>query len=354
MNSNLLLDQIRQLPEYDDHQFLMCQHDKEGNLDGFIAIHRRGKQDCTFGATRYWTYDNPLNAARDALHLSKTMSYKAALAGLNYGGAKGVIIKTPKNQRQKRKLLKAYAQNITFLKGGFITGADVGISSDDVKFMRRVSPYMVGIHYDPVRFTSHGLYVSLQATNKVLFDTDDIAGRSFAIQGIGKVGASLIERIYQQAQSIYVSDVNQSVLRRIKKQYPEIIIVEPEEIYSQSVDYFSPCALGKTLNEKNIKKLQCKAIVGSANGQLENPSIGKKLQEQGILYAPDYVVNAGGLISVVDEYENKIHSIKRVSKRVDGLYLRLKGIYQISESTQQPTNVVADNVAKDIIDKYSK
>lgn len=343
-----ILNEIEKSPEFDDHKFVSFLYDRESGLRGFIAIHRGNTKHPAFGATRFWNYESEFEALRDVLKLSKAMSYKAALSGLKYGGAKGVIMRSPIIEKNKKLAFKIYAERVNYLSGHFITGADVGISKQDVKEMHRVSPYMVGVKADPVKFTTLGIYYSIRVCLEQRFGSEKIEGRTFAIQGLGKIGSDILEMLYERGGKIYAADINQAIVRKIKIRFPDINIVKPSQIHKQEVDVFSPCALGNCINHSNIKELRCKIIAGGANNQLEDVRVGKKLHKSGILYAPDYVVNAGGLISVVDEFEYKDYRVKRVKERVAKIGKSLRKIIRKSERENRATNLVADEMAEEV------
>ncbi len=344
------LDNITKLKYFDDHKLICLIYNDKVKLRGYIAIHRGNTKHPAFGATRIWNYQSSDEAIIDALKLSKTMSYKAALAGLHCGGAKAVIIAKDGLQISNRNdFLKSYTEKVNFLGGHFVTGADVGIDRKDVIYMRRYSPYFVGVKADPVRFTGLGLLYSIQACVKEVFGSEKLNGRSFAIQGVGKVGSELLKLIYKYSDKIYISDINESTLKSVKEKYPKVRVVSVQEIYKQKVDVFSPCALGNCLNKENTNKLRCSIIVGGANCQLENEEIGLNLHKSGILYAPDYVVNAGGLISVYDEYENGNYRIKRVHRRLGRIVKSMKTILAESAKLKTPPYVCADGIAKNIL-----
>lgn len=332
---------------FDKHSLVSFVTDPKTGLQGFVAIHRGSATVPAFGATRITSYKNITDALTDALRLSRFMSYKAALAGLPYGGAKGVIIE-PKKISHRTPLFKSYAEKINLFDGNFITGADVGVTQADVKIMKKLSPSFVGVSVDPVYYTALGILASARVAVKQAFGSSSFKDRSFAIQGVGKIGGAFLDLIYPEAKKIIVTDTDSKQLSKIKKQYPKIVVVAPQDIYKQEVDVFSPCALGHSLNTKTITKLKAKVIVGGANDQLETPSVGELLHKLGILYAPDYVVNAGGLISVVDEYEHKSVNEKRLTERVNNIGKTVKKILDISQKTGEATNLVADKLAEKI------
>lgn len=344
-------ESIENIQGFDKHRLVSFFYDEKTNLKGFIAIHRGGLHYPSFGATRIWPYDTEEEALHDALKLSKTMSYKSALAGLKYGGAKAVIISSPTLIKNKNELLEAYAKKVNYFSGHFITGADVGITEKDVQILKKYSPYIVGTRVDPVKFTINGIFQSVQICLREVYGNDKLENRSFALKGLGKVGFGLLEKIGKQASKIYVADIDKNRLKEAINRYNNIEIVEPLEIEKQPVDVFSPNALSNCINGQNINKLRCKIIVGGANCQLENSNMGELLYKLGILYAPDYVVNAGGLISVVDEYEHKDYDEERINFRVNKIKTTLKNIFEISKKKKKATNLVADEISKEISDK---
>ena len=348
---SLLNFEIERLKDFDNHRLVVILNDPSCGLKGFISIHRSSDSLPSFGATRYWKYKSELAALTDSLRLSKNMSYKSALAGLKYGGAKAVILNS--THHNKSKQLKSYAQRVNSLGGKFVTGADVGIDDKDLKVLASESDYVVGKKSDPASFTSHGVLFSIQTCLQQVYGDDRIEGRTFAIQGIGKTGIQLLSLLYIQAKKIYVSDIDDAKLKYVKKKFPKVHIVNPWEIYKRRVDIFSPCALGNTINNDNVTTLRCKIIAGSANNQLENVGIGRSLQKMDILYAPDYVVNAGGLIAVVDEYEHKNFDQNRVEKRIKNIRKTLQIIFDRHKKTKKATNIIANKMAEKIFNNSS-
>jgi len=345
--------EIEKLPEFDDHKLVSFVFDEKADLRGYIAIHRGGSKIPALGATRLWRYDSESDALRDALRLSRLMSYKAALAGLKYGGAKGVIIETPAAVRNRDHLFQVYAQKVHSLGGRFVTGTDVGVTDEDVKIMKKITPYVIGSQLDPAYFTAVGVVHSIQACLKRVFGSDTLTGRSFAIQGVGKTGSHLLRLIADQAKTIYVADIDSEKVKKVKWEYPSVKIVPPDRIHEQAVDVFSPSALSGALNSKSVPSLKCKIVAGSANNQLAEDYAGEILNKLGILYAPDYVVNAGGLMSVVDEYENRHSSKRRILKKVAKIKRTLEGIFDQSKRERRATNFIADEIAEKIFNNHS-
>lgn len=341
---------IEYLPEFDDHRFVSFLYDQKSGLRGFIAIHRGGSLECpAFGATRCWKYRSEEEAARDSLRLSRLMSYKAALANIPYGGAKGVIM-APTEKRDQ--VLKSYAERVNFLGGRFITGTDAGIDDRDLKVMGGVSSYLVGFRADPSKYTALGLFKAMGASLEEKFGNKDIKGRSFAIQGLGKVGTSFLKLIYPKAATIYAADVDKERVRIIQKRFPRVHIVSAASIHRQKVDVFSPCALSHAINRETIPQLDCSIVAGAANNQLEDKSAGELIYKRDILYAPDYAANAGGLISVVDEYEHKKFDLVRLGRQVNKVGDTLAEIFARSRKEKRPTNIIADEIAEKKFNGY--
>lgn len=343
---------LRSLLDFDDHKLVSYFHDEKTGLRGFIAVHRKNPKFPSFGATRLWQYESELDALKDALRLSRGMSYKAALAGLPSGGAKGVIMYDPKFDKNRKRFLETYAESINLLKGNFVTGTDVGLFQEDLPIMKKKSKYIVGFNNISTECTAIGLYNSIKVALGNTFNSDSPRGRTFAIQGAGKIGTELIRLLYEDAKLIYVSDIDPKRLRKITSIYPRLKVVSPTAIHRTTVDVFSPCALNHSLSSKTITKLDCRIIVGGANNQLESEEIGDLLFKLGILYAPDYVVNAGGLISVVDEYQNKRLNKTRVMKRIEHINHVLDTIILESRRQKKGTNRVANEMAERIFNKY--
>ena len=335
---------------FDDHQIVSYIFDKKTGLSGYISIHRGNGKTPAFGATRIWNYESDEYALIDSLRLSKLMSYKAAMAGLHCGGAKATIIFPKDGIADRKEFFKSYAKKVNYFSGRFITGADVGVGADDVKIMRRHSKYIVGVLADPVRFTGLGIYLAMQACLKEVFGSENILGKSVAIQGVGKVGQSVLKLIYPCTKNIFITDIDSDTLKQVTTKYPLVKVVSPLEIQKQKVDIYSPCALSNCLNKKTAKELRCKIIAGGANNQLENDDIAENIHKQGILYAPDYVANAGGLISVYDEYEYGNYRIKRVEERVSVVKNNMIKIIKQSKKSGNNPSVVANNFADEITD----
>lgn len=354
MLQNLLAErpEIKDWEEFDDHRAVYGFKDEKLGLEGFIAIHRRNGHLPSFGATRLWNYVNAEAALKDALGLARTMSYKSAMAGLPYGGAKAVIIGNDKWKTNRVGLLSAYAQLINELEGAFITGTDVGINQDDLRILGQASDNFVGFNNDTTECTAAGVLDAMKVCLDKAFGTSDIAGRQFAIQGLGKIGSALARLVYKDAAQIYVSEVNQTNLETFKKEFPKCVVVPAEEIHKQAVDVYSPCALSHSITLKVASELACKIVCGGANNQLERDEVGNVLQNRDIIYAPDYVANAGGLISVADEYGHDEYSHDRVMKKVRAIKGTMEEVLAISTKIGEGANFVANMMAEKVFNGY--
>lgn len=328
----------------------------ESRLLGFIAIHRGNKKHPAFGATRIASYPNMPAALNDALDLSWLMSHKAALAGLPYGGGKGVLFDTSELRTKdgREHALKIYAGYLNRLDGRFITGSDAGVEQGDVHFLKQHSPHIVGVQEDPTKRTADGLLGSIKVILMHLFNDPDLSKRSFAIQGVGKVGSAMLDLLSKEGvRKIFISDIDQKRLDEASAQYPWVQVVSNDSITKENVDVFIPCALGGVISELVAQTINTKAIVGSANNQLKTAQAGDILFERGICYAPDFVVNAGGLISVVHEFEQEKNpaTTQQLDEKVDAIEERLRNILKESKAQNIPTHQIANMSARLSIDE---
>lgn len=340
---------LRQLPEFDNHKKVWLFKNREAGLHGFIAIHS-DKLGPAVGGTRYWAYKNENNAIRDVLRLSRAMSYKCALAGVKFGGGKAVIF-ADSNVKPTPKSLEAYASVINEINGQFFTGEDVGLVQSDIDYLRLYSRFIIGASRaagDPSPWAALGVFYSIRAVADKVFGKK-IGNISVSIKGLGKVGSSLCQLLYDEGAEIIAADVNKATVREMKLRFPKIKFVEPKNAHIQKVDFFSPCALGIELNPDKVLKLNCKAVCGGANNQLENPETAGALFLRGIFYVPDYISNSGGLINVVDELNKDGYNLSRVTKHVKKIYDRVEELIKLSKKTQKSPNVIAENMSSALL-----
>lgn len=322
--------------------------DPKTNLHCYIAIH-----DSTLGpalgGTRMYPYKKPEDALNDVLRLAKGMTYKSAVAEDGLGGGKSVIIGNPATDKNE-KLLLSFGQVINSLKGEYIAAEDVGTSPEDMVIIRRETPYVAALPTekssgDPSHFTAWGVFRGLQAISQKLWKTSSLAHRSVLIQGLGHVGSKLAYLLFWEGADLIFSDIDSTILHKNALRFGAKTVTA-DQVYTMPCDIFSPCAMGGILNEKTVPLLNCKSIGGSANNQLSNSEQGWKLMERGILYAPDYIINSGGVINAAAEFEPGGYDPKTSRDHVGYLYKRLIKIFEMSEKANKPPCNIADELAE--------
>ncbi len=331
---------------FKNHQAIHYFHDQASGLRSIIAIHSLGSANCAIGGARMYPYATEEDALNDALDLSQGMSLKSAMAKLPYGGAKAVIIGDPSKEKTP-KLLAAFAACVDSLNGTYKTSEDIGINLEDLKILTQFSPNVVGAAertVEPAVITSLGVFAGIKAACKYRYGKDNLNGKTIAVQGIGKVGMHLCERLDEDGASLIVSDIDEKALKRAQKNY-KAQIVPPTEICNTEAEVFAPCALGGSINSDCLKTLKADIIAGSANNQLANNSIGEDLKNCDILYAPDFVINAGGLIDVAAEIEG--YDYADICKKTEAIGESLKLIFQRAKETGQSTNAIAIEMARE-------
>lgn len=336
-----------QMDDYE--QVVFCQH-KESGLKAIIVIH-----DTTLGpalgGARMWTYNSEEEAIIDALRLAKGMTYKTSAAGVNLGGGKTVIIGDPKKDKNDA-MFRALGRFINNLNGQYITAEDVGTTVHDMDMIKMETDYVLGTSLesgasgDPAPITAYGIYKGMKAAAKEAFGTDSLTNKRVAVQGVGNVAYRLCEHLHREGAELIVTDINQDAVKRAVDEFGAKA-VDPDDIYAVDCDIFSPCALGAIINDKTIPQLKAKVIAGSANNQLESSKHGDLLHEKGILYAPDYVINSGGVINVSEEFTG--YNRENVMKKVEKIYDHLMRVFEIAKRDNIPTNVAADRMAEERI-----
>jgi leucine dehydrogenase len=280
-----------------EHEQVVLWTDPSCNYRGIIAIHNTALGPAV-GGTRFWNYASDAEASLDALRLSRGMSYKCAMAGLPFGGGKAVIIGDNKT-KDREQIFRAHGRFVESLKGRYITAEDIGTRPSDMEYVALETKYVAGLpghSGDPSPVTARGVFRSLQACAKHRWGSDDVTGRTVAIQGVGSTGYNLARELHQAGANLIVSDVDQEKVTRLVEEFGATALA-PSEIFAADADIFSPCAMGGIINDNSIAQLKAEVIVGSANNQLLEPRHGEVLNVMGILYAPDYVANAGGIIN---------------------------------------------------------
>lgn len=338
--------------EFDGHEHVAFYQDKVTGLKAIIAVHNSNLGHA-LGGCRMWPYANDEEAVRDVLRLSKGMTYKAAMAGLKQGGGKAVIIGDPRTEKTPEKML-AMGKFIDSLSGKYISAEDSGLTVDDLKLMAKQTKYVSGIqakyHFNsepadgnPAPSTAYGVYIGIKATVEYAMNSD-LEGVKVAIQGLGHVGIRLAKHLYEQGAKLYVTDMHSDIVEKAVKQF-SAIAVSPDDIFDLDVDVFAPCAMGAILNVENISRLKVKVIAGAANNQLATEECGQMLVDKGILYAPDYVINAGGIIDI---YHQSISSSDtKLRQHIEQISDTLVEIYRRAQSQCVASNIVANQIAEE-------
>lgn len=333
--------------KYFDNHFKIIKIDHNG-LKGFIAIHRHFKNFPSFGATRLYDYDDQKDALIDVLRLSHLMTYKSLAADLSYGGAKAVLFSNDFLFKDRVKFFQSYAEEINKLAGDFITGSDVGVYQQDVINMKKITPYVSGIKIDPSFYTALGVVTAMEKSFEFL-KLGNLTNKKIGIDGVGKVGYEILKILINKQVNIFVTDINKHLLEKIKNEFPQVNIVPVGQLHSKTLDIYCPCALSDVVTYDNYKNFQCRLIIGAANNQLVAPELGDLLWQKGIIYLPDYLINAGGLISVVNEYE-KVYDESLINNNVRAIGERLEKYFVQADKLNKPLHRLVDQA---VIDKLT-
>lgn len=339
-------------PEFDQHETVQFVDEPESGLKAIIAIHSTALGPAA-GGCRRWKYASNRDALTDVLRLSRGMTYKNAVAGLPFGGGKSVIIADDRAPKSP-ELFRAFGRAIESLGGRYITAEDVGIGIDDMRIVREETAYVSGLPQsgesaggDPSPWTARGVFLGIEAAARARLGAESLQGLRIAVQGVGNVGLHLCRMLADAGAVLLVADVNRDNLNRVKTEV-SVETVSPTDILFSDVDILAPCALGNVLNAQTIPKLKTSVVAGAANNQLSAEGDGKRLADRDILYAPDYVINAGGVISVAREYLGQ-SSEEEVREEVGRIPERLSRIFSASKKEGRPTNVIADELARSIV-----
>ena len=343
-------------PEFDQHECLHFVQDRDTGLKAIIAIHSTALGPAA-GGCRRWQYATDQHAVTDALRLSRGMTYKNAIAGLKFGGGKSVILAS-EDVPKSPELFRAFGRVVEGLGGKYITAEDVGCSVDDMRYVNEETNYVSGLPKsggeaggDPSPITALGVLLGIEAAVRFRLDKDSLEGISIAVQGVGHVGLHLCRLLHKAGATLIVADVNRANLELAKNELP-VTVVPPAEILFADVDVLAPCALGNVLTSQTIPKIKASVVAGAANNQLSDEQDGKRLADRDILYAPDYVINAGGIINVSHQYVGG-SSEDEVRNEVARIPARLQKIFEEALETQQPTNLIADELARRIVAEAS-
>jgi valine dehydrogenase (NAD+) len=335
--------------DLDGHEQVVFCADEASGLRAIIAIHSTALGPA-LGGTRFYPYADEAAALTDVLHLSRGMSYKAALAGLDLGGGKAVIIGDPATAKSEA-LLRAYGRFVQSLNGRYITACDVGTFSEDMDIVARECDWVTGRTTaqggagDSSVLTAYGVFQGMRAAAEVVWGRPSLAGRTVGIAGVGKVGHHLVEHLLEDGAAVVVTDVSPEAVRRVVDAHPEVRqVATVDELVAVDLDVYAPCALGDALTDEVVATLRARVVCGAANNQLAHDGIEKLLADAGILYAPDYCVNSGGLIQVADELAG--FDFERARHRAAGIYETTREVFRIAADEDIPPSVAADRMAE--------
>ncbi len=349
------LEIFTQLATYDHEQIVFCNDNATG-LKAIIAIHNTVLGP-GLGGTRVWNYSNEAEAINDVMRLSRGMTYKAAISGLNLGGAKAVIIGDA-SKIKTEALMRKFGRFVENLNGKYITAEDVNTTTKDMEYVNMETDHVVGLPEsmggggDPSPVTAYGVYMGMKASAKHVFGNDSLSGKKIAVQGIGKVGGHLLDYLHKEGAKLYISDINANVLSHYASSMGATVVTG-DDIYSLDIDVFAPCAMGAILNTENIAKLKCSIIAGAANNQLADETVhGPALMERGITYAPDFLINAGGLINVYQEHIG--YNKETAIRKAEHIFDVTAEILNISATEKIYTQKAAMNLAEKRINDVLK
>jgi leucine dehydrogenase len=340
-------------PSFANHEGVHAFYDEKTGLKALIAVHSTAR-GAAVGGCRMWNYASADEALEDVLRLSRGMSYKNAIADLEMGGGKSVIIGDSKTQKTP-ELFQAFGRAVHTLGGSYYSAEDVGVSVADIAEARKTTPYVVGLSGgkegsgDPSPVTAEGVFRSNMLVAKRLWGDEGLKGKTVAVQGVGHVGGYLCDKLHKAGAKLIITDVNQATLDEVAAR-TGAQVVAPDAIYDVDCDIYAPCALGATLNPDTIKRLKCKAVVGAANNQLATPDIGQALFDAGVIYAPDYLINAGGIINVASEMTARATGGAYDPQWVEGKLVRLMEtlaeVLDRSAAEKRPTHEISDAIAE--------
>ncbi|MGE5674647.1 MAG: Glu/Leu/Phe/Val family dehydrogenase [Mycobacterium leprae] len=341
---------FEQMEKFGHEQLVFC-YDKETGLKAIIGVHNTTLGP-SLGGTRMWNYEREEDAVTDVLRLSRGMSYKNAAMGLNLGGGKAVIWGNAKTDKSE-ELFRAFGRFVQSLGGRYITAEDVNTSVEDMNYVLMETEHVGGraeASGDPSPVTAYGVYMGIKAAAKWTWGNESLKGRTVAVQGVGKVGYSLCKHLHEEGAKLIVTDISTENVERAVKDFGARA-VGANEIYGVDCDIYAPCALGATVNDETIAQLKCKIVAGAANNQLKELRHGEMLKERGILYAPDFVINGGGVVNVAEEFHMTGYDRERALKRVATIYDKLIRVFTIAKERNITTAVAADIMAEERMNK---
>ncbi|UXP33811.1 leucine dehydrogenase [Reichenbachiella agarivorans] len=340
-----------EIEDMNHEQVVLC-HDKETGLKAIIAIHNTVLGPA-MGGTRMWNYATDQEALTDALRLSRGMTLKNSIAGLNIGGGKAVIIGDA-SKIKNEALMRRFGKFVHSVSGRYYTAEDVNMTTRDMEYIRMETPYVTGLpEYvggagDPSPYTAYGVYMGMKAAAKEAYGLDSLTGKKVLVQGTGNVGINLIDLLIKEGALVTISDIFEDKIKRVTDRY-KVEIIAPDQVAGANVDIYAPCALGGTLNHDSIALLHCDIVAGAANNQLLHEiSDGQALVDKGILYAPDFLINGGGITNVYYEYAGN-HSRERVMAQTELIYDTTLRVFEMSQKSAQTPHQSAIKIAEDRI-----
>jgi leucine dehydrogenase len=345
-------DLLAQMGQYEHEQVLFFQ-DKATGLKGIIAVH-----DTTLGPSlggcRIWNYASEVDALYDVLRLSRGMTYKSAISGINLGGGKSVIISNDPAQRTEAFWLR-FGEFVDSLNGKYITAEDVGTSTKEIAYIMQKTKHVSGKPIeqggggDPSPFTAYGVYLGMKAAAKFTYGNDSLEGKKILVQGTGHVGQYLIDHLSKEGARIMIADISQANLKLVADKH-KVEIINPSAIFETAMDIYAPCAMGATLNESSITEMKCNIVAGAANNQLSDESVdGLRLNDRGIVYAPDFLINAGGVINCYKEVKNL--SDEETNVLIENIYGRTLEVLDRARERKSTPQITAIAMAKERIEK---
>lgn len=339
------------------HEQIVFCNDPYTGLKAIIAIHNTVLGPA-LGGTRMWNYNSEAEALTDVLRLSRGMTYKAAISGLNLGGGKAVIIgdsRTLKNEA----LMRRFGSFVDSLAGKYITAEDVGMTTKDMEYIHNETDHVVGIPEtlggggDPSPVTAYGVFMGMKAAAKEAYGTDILSGKKVLVQGAGNVGGYLVDYLIEDGAQVMIADIFEDKIQKITSQHSSVQVVDPRNVTTLEMDIYAPCALGATLNDETIPELKCQIVAGAANNQLAaEAKHGKMLLDRGIIYAPDFLINAGGLINCYSELEG--YNRDRAMEHAEGIFNTTMTVLKASQLTGKPTYQIANEMAEERIEKIAQ
>lgn len=355
-NSDLAKNPVIGQMSLNNHEQILFCNDNATGLKAIIAIHNTVLGP-SLGGTRMWNYSNEMEALTDVLRLSRGMTYKSSVAGLNLGGGKAVIIGDAK-QIKNEALLRRFGKFVNSLGGKYITAEDVAMTSRDMEVIKMETDYVSGLPENmggsgnPSPVTAYGVYVSMKASAREVWGNDSLNGKKVLVQGIGHVGEVLVSHLIKEGAKVYINDISEERLKAVAEKY-KAEVVSADKMFDLDIDVYAPCALGATVNDDTLARLKCKIICGAANNQLADEKFhGEAVGKQGILYAPDFVVNAGGIINVYYELEG--YNRERAMLHAEKIYDTTFNLFQLAKKEGIPTYMAANRLGEQRIEAIAR